>query len=179
VNFRERENLLIDPLEQVPSPQADLGREVLAPAELAELGTAWWTMEAEIRRLPLLGPETGFRRRWIERLGRRRDQHRRRQVILALSGLLSGAFLTFTLLGIETLARLASPAALASDWIQGAINARNAIEAAVQLLSAFGGGLPVLVGGVALAVALGWLSVLWLASMYRYAFVNLSNGVTK
>lgn len=179
MNFRVRENLLIDPLEHVASPQADLGREVLAPAELAELGTTWWAMEAEIRSLPLLGPAPGFRRRLIERLGRRREQHRRRQVFLVLGGLLSAAILSSGLLGFEALARLASPGELASSWIQAAVNSRNALVAAVQLLGVIGRGLPALIGGVALAVTLGWLSVLWLASIYRYAFLNLSNGVTK
>ena len=139
----------------------------------------WALIEASLRRAPLLGPAVGFSRRWRVRLEQRRDQRRRRQAQVVLGGLLLGALISLGLLGIEALRVLSSPAGLVANWIRAGLGARSTLEGSFLLLKDVGGGLPAVLGGLAAALTLGWVSVVWFAALYRYSFANLPNGEKK
>jgi hypothetical protein len=115
----------------------------------------------------------GFTARWQNQLQARRERRRRRQVGIVLAGSLAGAFFSLAVLGLVA---IASPAGLAAGWLASVIRLQQALEAGIHLLSVIGNGLPAIVGGIVLSLTLAWLSLLWFASLYRFAFQNLPNG---
>jgi len=96
-----------------------------------------------------------------------------------LGGLLLGALLALAFAGVEALRILGSPAGLASSWIRAGLSARGTLEASYLFLSEIGGGLPAVFGGLAIALTIGWVSVVWFAALYRFSFANLPNGAGK
>ena len=57
------------------------------------------------------------------------------------------------------------------------VTMKQLLEAGVRFLALLGGGLPALFGVLALSAALAWVSVVWVAAMYRYGFSQVQNGV--
>jgi 4-hydroxybenzoate polyprenyltransferase len=140
---------------------------------LRRLAASWRSLEPQLRQSEQIDAAPGFTRRWKARVQAQRERRRRRQVSLVLAGTLAGAFLSLMALG---LAALMSPAGLAAGWIESVIRARQVLEASLHLVTAIGDGLPAIIGGIAVSLTLAWLSVLWFASIYRFAFQNLPNG---
>jgi len=140
------------------------------------LDPEWDLIDAKLRRAPQLGPAAGFSRRWLARLEQHKDERRQRQVQLMLGGLLLGALISLALVGLEALRVLGSPAGLAASWIRAGLSARGTLEGGYLLLSEIGGGLPALLGGLAVALTIGWVSAVWFAALYRFSFANLQNG---
>ncbi len=85
-----------------------------------------------------------------------------------------GAIAAFVLIGLEV---LASPAQLGAAGIEAVIRVGQFLDAGVRYLSILGDGWPALLGALALSAALAWLSVVWVAAMYRYSFSRIQNGV--
>ncbi len=140
------------------------------------LDLEWDLIEARLRRSPQLGPAAGFSRRWLARLEQHREARRQRQVQLMLGGLLLGTLLSLALVGAEALRVVGSPAGLAANWIRAGLSARSMLEGSFLFLRDIGGGLPAVFGGLAIALTIGWVSVVWFAALYRYSFANLPNG---
>lgn len=151
-----------------------LERELEKSPELqVELDT-WRAIEVSLREAPTVEPEPGFARRWRMRLGERRERRRQRQVNGLLAVLFMGAIAAMLLIGLET---LASPAQFGVVLIETVIRVGQTLGTSVRYLSILGDGWPAFISVLALSAALAWVSILWIAAMYRYAFGQIQNGV--
>ncbi len=151
-----------------------LERELEKSPELQKELSAWQAIEASFREAPMVGPEPGFARRWRVSLAEGRERRRQRQVKWLLGALFMGAFTAMLLIGLET---LASPAQFGVALIETVIQVGQTLGTSVRYLSILGDGWPALVSVLALSAALAWVSVVWAAAMYRYAFGQIQNGV--
>jgi len=151
-----------------------LERELEKSPELQKELSAWQAIEASFRESPMVGPEPGFTHRWQARLATRRERRSQRQVNLLLGLLMMGAFSALLLIGLDT---LASPAQLGSAVIESVLRIGKLIGSGARYLAILGDGWPAFIGALALSAALAWVSVLWIAAMYRYAFGQIQNGV--
>jgi hypothetical protein len=170
------------PLDQWPIDERDLGasererleRELEQSPELQKELGAWQAIESSFQDVPMVGPEPGFAGRWQARLTARRERRRQRQVNWLLGALFMGAIAAFLLIGLEA---LASPAQFGAAGIETVIRVGQFLDAGVRYLAIFGDGWPALLGALALSAALAWISVVWVAAMYRYSFSRIQNGV--
>ncbi len=151
-----------------------LERELEKSPELQKDLTAWQAIEASLQEAPMVEPEPGFARRWRIGLAEGRERRRQRQVKWLLGALFMGAFTAMLLIGLET---LASPAQFGVALIETVIQVGQTLGTSVRYLGILGDGWPALVSALALSAALAWVSVLWVAAMYRYAFGQIQNGV--
>jgi hypothetical protein len=78
------------------------------------------------------------------------------------------------LMGLDT---LSSPAQLGSAVIESVLRVGKLIGSGARYLAILGDGWPAFISVLALSAALAWVSVLWVAAMYRYAFGQIQNGV--
>jgi anti-sigma factor RsiW len=165
------------PLDESDMSEADrerLERELAESPELQKELSTWQAIEASIQETPMANPEPGFTRRWQARLAARRERRSQRQVNWLLGFLMMGAFSALLLIGLDT---LASPAQFGSAVIESVLRVGKLIGSGARYLAILGDGWPALVGALALSAALAWVSVLWVAAMYRYAFGQIQNGV--
>ena len=151
-----------------------LERELEKSPELQKELSAWQAIEASFQEAPMVGPEPGFTRRWQARVSARRERRSQRQVNWLLGLLMMGAFSALLLIGLDT---LASPAQFGVALIETVIQVGQTLGTSVRYLSILGDGWPALVSVLALSAALAWVSVVWAAAMYRYAFGQIQNGV--
>ncbi|MFQ5943774.1 MAG: hypothetical protein ACE5JF_09490 [Anaerolineales bacterium] len=166
------------PLDEGDMSEADrerLERELKQSPELREQLAGWQAIEASIQAAPMASPEPGFTRRWQASLAERRERRHQRQVNWLLGGLLTGAFSAAILVSLDF---ISSPARMGAAWIEAAIRIGQILEAGARYLTILGDGWPALIGALALSAAVAWLSVLWAAAMYRYAFNQIQNGVS-
>ena len=168
------------PLDSWPMDERDLSaseRERFereqSPELQKELG-AWQAIESSFQEIPMVGPRRGFARRWQLRVAEKRARRHQRQVRWLLGSLFMGAIAAFLLIGIEA---LASPAQFGAAGIETVIRVGKFLDAGVRYVSILGDGWPALLGALALSAALAWLSVVWVAAMYRYSFSRIQNGV--
>ncbi|MFQ5922998.1 MAG: hypothetical protein ACE5M4_09150 [Anaerolineales bacterium] len=166
------------PLDERDLSAAEMERLERALAESPELRSelgAWQAIEASLRESPVVGPRSGFARRWRSSLAKRREHRRQRHVNWLLGVLLMGAFAAMLLIGLEA---LASPAQFGAAWIEAVIRVGQILETGAHFLTILGNGWPALFSVLALSATLAWLSVLWAAAMYRYGFSRVQNGVS-
>ncbi len=170
------------PLDQWPIDERDLSafererleRELEQSPELQADLDAWHAIESSFQEMPMVGPRSGFARRWQLRVAEKRARRHQRQVRWLLGALFMGAIAAFLLIGLEA---LASPAQFGAAGIEAVIRVGQFLDAGVRYLAIFGDGWPALLGALALSAALVWISVVWVAAMYRYSFSRIQNGV--
>lgn len=143
---------------------------------MRELVPGWRAARAELRAAAQAAPAAGFTGRWRRRLARQHAAQRRRQLALLLGGALSGAFAALVVLGVLL---LNSPAGLAANVMRAAIDAVAALDSGLRMAAALVEPVPAAAAAVLVSVTLAWLSVIWFASLYRFAFQNLTNGEKK
>ncbi len=170
------------PLDQWPIDERDLGasererleRELEQSPELQKELGAWQAIESSFQDVPMVGPRRGFARRLQLRVAEKRARRHQRQVRWLLGALFMGAIASMLLIGLEA---LASPARLGAAGIEAVIRVGQFLNAGVRYLAILGDGRPALLGALALSAALAWISVVWVAAMYRYSFSRIQNGV--
>ena len=170
-------------LDQYPLDERDLSaaererleRELVDSPELQKELSAWQGIEASLRESPVIGPGPGFARRWRSSLAERRERRSQRHVKWLLGVLLTGTFAAMLLIGLEA---LASPAQFGAAWIEAVIRVGQILGTGARFLIIMGDGWPALLAALGLSAALAWLSVLWVAAMYRYGFSRIQNGVS-
>jgi hypothetical protein len=170
---QQYEEWLFNREELTPEQATELDRALEQSEPLRRMAVSWGSLEFQLLRSEQAEPKPGFTSRWRSQLRARRERRRRRQVGLVLAGSLAGAFFSLSVLGLVA---IASPAGLAAGWLASVIRLQQALEAGFHLLSIVGNGLPAIVGGIVLSLTLAWLSLLWFASLYRFAFQNNLNG---
>jgi hypothetical protein len=137
----------------------------------------WAEAEAALQAAPMLSPAVGFSRRWRLLLTARRARHARRQSLWSLGVALGGALAA--LAAWVLIGPLGAPADMAVELAVRAAAWGRGLELLVGLADALLGALPLLprfVGGLWLLFTLGWLSALWLASLYRLSVQEIRNG---
>jgi hypothetical protein len=159
-----------------PEAELELRNAMVVSPELREQAEGWRTVRADLENAEFVGPPVGFTYRWRARLIRHQASHRQRQVKLALGATLAGAFGS---LGLLVMLLLISPAGLAVAWMETAIQIGRSLEAAVRLGDSLIDGMPLAAGALLFGVTLAWLSAIWFASLYRFAFQTLQNGERK
>jgi len=164
----------IDERELSVSERERLERELEQSPELQKELGAWQAIAASFQEAPMVEPKSGFARRWQLRVAEKRARRHQRQVKWLLGALFMGAIAAFLLIGLEA---LASPAQFGAAGIETVIRVGQFLDAGVRYLSILGDGWPALLGALALSTALAWLSVVWVAAMYRYSFSRIQNGV--
>jgi hypothetical protein len=137
----------------------------------------WAEAEAALQAAPMLSPAAGFSGRWRLRLVARRAQHARRQGLWSLGLALGGALAA---LGVWVLlGPLSSPAELVAEVALRAAAWGRGLDLLLGLGDTLLGALPLVLralGGLGLLFNLGWLSALWLASLYRLSVQEIRNG---
>jgi len=137
----------------------------------------WAEAEAALQAAPMLSPAVGFSGRWRLLLTARRARHARRQSLWSLGLALGGAL---TALAVWTLlGPLGSPADMAAGLALRAAAWGRGLDLLLSLADALLGALPLVLralGGLGLLFTLGWLSALWLASLYRLSVQEIRNG---
>ena len=137
----------------------------------------WAEAEAALQAAPMLSPAVGFSRRWRLHLTAQRARHARRQSLWSLGLALGGALAALAVWAL--LGPLGSPADLVAELALRAAAWARGFEIVFGLLDAVLGSLPLVLralGGLGLLFTLGWLSALWLASLYRLSFQEIHNG---
>jgi len=137
----------------------------------------WAEAEAALQATPMLSPAVGFSRRWRLHLTAQRARHARRQSLWSLGLALGGALAALAVWAL--LGPLGSPADLVAELALRAAAWARGFEIVFGLLDAVLGSLPLVLralGGLGLLFTLGWLSALWLASLYRLSFQEIHNG---
>jgi hypothetical protein len=125
----------------------------------------------------MLAPAPGFSRRWRSRLEAQRSRRARRQTAWSLGLALGGALAALALWAL--LGPLGSPGELAAQSLLRAAAWGRGLEVLFGVLGAVLGSVPVLpraLAGLYLLVTLGWLSALWLVSLYRLSYSEVRNG---
>ena len=171
---RQLDHWPMDERDLTAAEKERLERELKKSPELRKELSAWQAIEASLQEAPMVSPERGFARRWQTRLAARRERRSQRQVNWLLGLLMMGALSALLLIGLDT---LASPAQLGSAVIESVLRVGKLIGSGARYLAILGDGWPAFVGALALSAALAWVSVLWVAAMYRYAFGQIQNGV--
>ncbi len=172
----EFERWILDDQDLPTGQEQALSNALAVSPRLRELRAGWQAAQAELQQAEPAIPAPGFTERWQARLASYESRRRQRQVNMVLSGTLAGAFGSLAVLAISM---LRSPAGLASAVIEAAISIQRQISSGVQLAGALIDGVPLAAGVLLLSVTLAWLSVIWFATLYRYAFQSLSNGERK
>lgn len=170
------ERLLFDREQLTPEQEAELQQALAKSDDLRRLAASWRSLETQLTTSQQASPEAGFTGRWRMQLQQRRMRRRQRQVGVVLAGSLGGALLALTVLSVTV---LASAAGLAAGWMESVIRLSRILEAGIHFVAVLIDGLPAIVGGVVLSLTLAWLSLLWIASLYRFAFQNHPNGGRK
>ena len=137
----------------------------------------WAEAEAALQAAPMLSPAAGFTGRWRLLLTAQRARHARRQPLWSLGLALSGALAALAVWVL--LGPLSAPADLAAEVALRAAAWARGFEIVFGLLDAVLGSLPLelrALGGLGLLFTLGWLSALWLASLYRLSVQEVRNG---
>jgi hypothetical protein len=137
----------------------------------------WAEAEAALQAAPMLGPAVGFSRRWRLHLTARRARHARRQSLWSLGLALGGALAA--LAAWVLIGPLGAPADMAVELAVRVAAWGRGLDLLLGLADALLGALPLLprfVGGLWLLLTLGWLSALWLASLYRLSVQEIRNG---
>jgi anti-sigma factor RsiW len=171
---RQLDHWPIDEHDLSASERERLERELEKSPELQVELDAWHAIEASLQEAPTIEPKPGFARRWRVSLGERQERQRQRQVNWLLGVLFMGAFAAMLLIGLDT---LSSPAQLGSAVIESVLRVGKLIGSGARYLAILGDGWPAFISVLALSAALAWVSVLWVAAMYRYAFGQIQNGV--
>ena len=165
----------IDERDLSAAERERLERELEKSPELQKELDAWRAIEASLQEAPMVEPAPGFARRWRVSLGERRERRHQRQVNWLLGALFMGAITAMLLIGLET---LASPAQFGAAWIEAVIRVGQSLDAGVRYLTILGDGWPAFLGALALSATVAWMSVLWVAAMYRYGVSRIQNGVS-
>ena len=137
----------------------------------------WAEAEAALQAAPMLSPAFGFSGRWRLLLTARRAQHARRQGLWSLGLALGGALAALAVWAL--LGPLGSPADMAVELGLRAAAWGRGLDLVLGLADALLGALPLVLralGGLGLLFTLGWLSALWLASLYRLSVQEIRNG---
>jgi hypothetical protein len=137
----------------------------------------WAEAEAALQAAPMLSPAIGFSRRWRLHLTARRAHHARRQSLWSLGLALGGALAALAVWAL--LGPLGSPADMAVELGLRAAAWGRGLDLLLGLADALLGALPLVLralGGLGLLFTLGWLSALWLASLYRLSVQEIRNG---
>jgi hypothetical protein len=137
----------------------------------------WAEAEAALQAAPMLSPAIGFSRRWRLHLTARRARHARRQSLWSLGLALGGALAALAVWAL--LGPLGSPADMAVELGLRAAAWGRGLDLLLGLADALLGALPLVLralGGLGLLFTLGWLSALWLASLYRLSVQEIRNG---
>lgn len=140
---------------------------------MRELADGWRTAQAELRAAPQVAPAAGFTKRWRQRLARHQAAQRRRQLAVLMGGTLSGAFAALAVLGALA---LNAPAGLAASVMRATIDTVALLDSGLRVTGALVQAAPAAAAAVLVSVTLAWLSAIWFASLYRFAFQNLTNG---
>lgn len=159
-----------------PEQEQALANTLVVVPELRALAAGWRAAEADLQRAAQVGPDPGFTERWRLKLASAQARRRQRQVGLVLSGTLTGAFGSLAMLAVLV---LSSPAGLAAALMETAITIHQQVVSGVRVAGALIDGFPLAAGVLLLSVTLAWLSVIWFATLYRFAFQNLQNGERK
>jgi len=142
----------------------------------------WREVERRLEDPPELAPAPGFTLRWQRRLLERRQKIAKRQLSIALTLTAGGGALMMALMGIQLLGLLSSPWEVVVPWLNQAVAVLVWTQTARQLggalLSNLTGVVPLGLW-IALAVALAGMILLWMASLYRYAFQSVGKGAGK
>jgi hypothetical protein len=137
----------------------------------------WAEAEAALQAAPMLSPAIGFSRRWRLHLTARRARHARRQSLWSLGLALGGALAALAVWAL--LGPLGAPADMAVELAVRAAAWGRGLDLLLGLADALLGALPLVLralGGLGLLFTLGWLSALWLASLYRLSVQEIRNG---
>lgn len=167
------ERWLFDGQRLSPEHQQALANALAVSPEMRALTAGWREAQADLLAAPLAAPAPGFARRWKRRLLDHQAARRRRQIAWVLVGTLLGALLSLVLLAVLA---LHSPAGLAASALQALIRLARLFDSGVRLTGALVDGFPAVAGAVLTSVTLAWLSAIWFASLYRFAFQNLPDG---
>jgi hypothetical protein len=111
------ETLLFSDAPLSPEDQQSLQAHLQTCESCRHLAAAWQAVEADLRTAPLLEPQPGFSKRWLERLEMDRQRLRRRQALAALQFYIAGAFLLLGSLLILYWPALQSPGTLILNWV--------------------------------------------------------------
>ncbi len=171
---RQLDHWPMDERDLTAAERSRLEQELKDSPQLQKELSAWQSIEASFQEAPMVSPEPGFTRRWQTRLAARREHRSQRQVNWLLGLLMMGIISALIFIGLDT---LSSPAQLGSAVIESVLRVGKLIGSGARYLAILGDGWPAFVGALALSAALAWVSVLWVAAMYRYAFGQIQNGV--
>jgi len=165
----------LDDRDMSASDRERLERAREQSPELEEALGAWQAIEAALQEAAVVGPAPGFAQRWRLKLAEKRERRRQRLVRWLLAGLLMGALAALSLISLEV---LSSPAQIGAAWLETIVRVGQILEAGARFMTILGDGWPALLGSLGLSAALAWLSVLWVAAMYRYGIRQVQNGVS-
>ncbi len=165
-----------------PEQRAQLEDQLDRDPDQRRLAAAWEAVESELMAAPMAAPPAGFAARWRQRLAARKLRTAQRVDWLTLGLLLGAALLTLILLGAGALGPITTPAELGKAWTSDLVGLRRSADAVFGVAGAMLGSLPPLFQvslGLTLLLTAGWISVVWLASIYRYAYQEIPNGGLK
>lgn len=148
---------------------------------LQQLARVWEDLETRLQSQRMVEPPAGFMARWAVRFERERAVSRDRQayIVLAIALLSSLVFFTGFLL---LLMGSYSPADLTVLLFESVVTIQERLNRAAGLLRLVPGGVPIaipVIAGLSLLFALGPVTLLWLYSLYQFAFQGIRNGVER
>ncbi len=177
------EQLLLTDRPLTAEEAGDLGAHLTLCSECRELAEAWSEVRALLGERTLDEPAPGFLNRWRLRLNEAQRKREGRQLWLSF-GLTFGG--TAAVLALLSVSFLGSFTTLGTHAVKSAAELALTLEvgwglAGALLRNLLGEGAPLIGAGLALALSTTFagLAVIWLASLYRFSYLTITNGVTK
>jgi hypothetical protein len=171
------EQWILNEAELDSTQKRELEAELARDPELAEFREGLLSIEQIFRSAALAEPKSGFVGRWKKLMRQEPVKAARKQNLTLLSALSIVGILSFV---GATILLFSSPAELASSILKTIVEMRAQFEFAWNFLTAMADAIPGMVGVLmisGLVAALGWLSVAWITSLYRFAYLERRNGV--
>jgi hypothetical protein len=177
MSLQQFEQWLLSEDDLNPQQQLELEEELARNPELGALRDRLQAVDLLLKSAVMLEPQPGFVGRWKSRVKREREKKGRRQTFKLLAAL---SLIGVVSLGLAGLLLFSSPAELASSALKAIVGLRAQSEFVWDFLAAIIPAIPGAMGAFMLSgllAALAWLSVAWITSLYRYAYLERRNGV--
>lgn len=173
----EFEEWLLNEAELDPRQQRKLAAELARNSDLTDLRKRLLSVDHVLQSVEMAEPRPGFVGRWRKRMQQEQKAAARRQNI-AVAGFLS--FVGTLALGVSAFLIFSSPAEIASSLLKMMVALRAQLAFVRDFLAAMADAIPGMMGMLVISgmlAALAWLSVAWITSLYRFAYLERRNGV--